>query len=131
MIRLDRLSGVEGRFEFRDTSRSLTVRGAHPEWVLQAAAEVISSFSRIEAECLVQELVAMHALGAVGQTELTQARIDFRQRFASLPSCFIRVGSVDYFWTLDKVPRLKPDRVPVLPLRLGPEMLVPPPSTAA
>ena len=124
MLEIGRIGQVNGQYEFRDASRSLIVRGAHPEWVLQAAAEVIGNFSRLEGESLVEELAVMQTLGAVDQAELTAARIEHRQRFDISPRCHVSLGTVDYFWAAQEGPRLKPDEIAVTPLTLGPDLLV-------
>ena len=124
MSEIGRICQVNGQYEFRDPSRSLVVRGAHPEWVLQAAAEVIGNVSRLEAESLVEELAAMQGLGAVDQAEVRAARIACRQRFDTGPRCHVSLGPVDYFWASREGPSLKPDEIAATPLTLGPDMLV-------
>lgn len=119
-----RLTQIDGHYEFRDPSRSLLVRGAQPEWVLQAAAEVIGNFSRIQAESLVAELTALHTLGAADHADLAAARAEYRQRFDHSPRCSITLGMVDYIWASAEGPRVRPDEMAVPPLTLGPDMLV-------
>lgn len=115
----------DGAYEFRDSSRSLIIRGAHPEWVLQAAAEIIGDYARLQAESLIDELTVMHRMGAANLAELTGARADQRRRFDLSPRCSISFGPVDYVWTAVEGPQLKPDMVVPRPLNLGPDMLVP------
>ncbi|MEO1363857.1 MAG: hypothetical protein AAFU86_08800, partial [Pseudomonadota bacterium] len=59
MNEIGQLSESDGQYEFRDPTRNLIVRGEHPEWVLQAAAEVIGNTAKLEAESVVEELTAM------------------------------------------------------------------------
>ena len=107
----------DGQYEFRDPSRGLIIRGTHPEWVLQAAAEVIGTFSRLAAESLVDELAALHSLGSVRSAELAAARAEKRRRFDIRPRCSVVHGAVEYFWTSGDDPAPKP-------LTLLPEMRV-------
>jgi hypothetical protein len=53
------ITEVDGRFEFRHAKLGLVVRGDHPEWVLLAAAEVISNTAKIEAESEIEGLLAL------------------------------------------------------------------------
>lgn len=124
MLEIGRIGLVNGKYEFRDPSRSLIVRGAHPEWVLQAAAEVIGNFSRLEAESLVEELTVMQGLGAVDQAELVAARVEYRDRFEISPRCNLSLGPVEYLWASQDSPGLKPNETTATPLTLGPDMLV-------
>lgn len=124
MVGIGRLTQVDGVYEFRDPGRSLIVRGAHLEWVLLAAAEIIGDSSRLEGAALVDELTAMVPLGAADAAELAAARVEHRQRFDISPRCGVAFGTVDYVWTAPEGPRLKPDEFAPRPLTLGPEMLV-------
>lgn len=123
MLEMGRIGQVDGQYEFRDPSRSLVVRGPHPEWVLQAAAEVIGNVARLESGGVIAELTALRDLGAVDHTEMTAARIQHRDRFAISPRCNVALGSLHYFWSCPDAPGLKPDAVPARPLMLGPQML--------
>jgi hypothetical protein len=111
----------DGQFEFRDASRGLIIRGTHPEWVLQAAAEVIGSFSRLAAESLVDELTALQSLGAATAADLAAAKAERRRRFDVKPRCSVTLGTAEYFWTTSDAP--SPASAPK-PLTLLPEMRV-------
>jgi hypothetical protein len=124
MMEIGRLGQSDGACEFRDPSRSLIIRGTHPEWVLQAAAEIIGDFSRLEGESLVAELTALLPLGAADPAELAAARADQRERFATSPRCSVSFGIVNYLWAASEGPGLKPDELTVRPLTLAPDMLV-------
>jgi hypothetical protein len=124
MMTMRQIADDDGQYEFRDSSRSLIIRGAHPEWVLLAAAEVIGNYARLETESLVEELTVMHRMGAANLTELTGIRALQRRRFDLSPRCSVSLGTVDYIWASTEAPGLKPDVLPPAPLKLGPEMLV-------
>lgn len=128
MLGLERIGQVGAACEFRDPSRSMVVRGAHPEWVLLAAAEVIGNLARLQSEALVAELAALRDLGAVGSAEIAAARISHRARFDTSPRCNIAIGPRAYFWSSPDAPGLKPDAVALRPLTLGPAMLAAAPS---
>lgn len=111
----------DGQYEFRDASRGLIIRGTHPEWVLQAAAEIMATYARLASESLVDELTALYGLGAAKAADLAAAKAENRRRFAIRPRCSVSLGSVEYFWTASQVP----DRAPApMPLTLLPEMRV-------
>jgi hypothetical protein len=124
MMTMRQIADEDGQYEFRDSSRSLIIRGGHPEWVLQAAAEVIGNYARLETESLVEELTVMHRMGAANLTELTGIRALQRRRFDLSPRCSVSLGTVDYIWASSEAPGLRPDVVAPKPLKLGPEMLV-------
>ena len=56
MNEIGQLLEADGRYEFRHSALGLIVRGDHPEWVLQAAGEVIANTAKLEAESLIDEL---------------------------------------------------------------------------
>ena len=56
MKQIGQLIEAEGRYEFRHHDMALVVRGDHPEWVLQAAAEVMSQTCKLELESRIDEL---------------------------------------------------------------------------
>lgn len=124
MMTMRHLGPEHGQYEFRDSSRSLVIRGEHPEWVLQAAAEIIGNCARLESESLVEELTVLHRLGAANLAELTGARVLQRRRFDLSPRCSVSLGPVDYLWASPAGPGLRPEETVQPPLRLGPEMLV-------
>jgi len=125
MLEMGRIGQVDGQYEFRDPSRGLVVRGPHPEWVLQAAAEVIGNLVRLESDGLLAELTAMRDLGAVDHAEMTATHREHRERFAISPRCNVALGPARYFWSCPDAPGLKPDAVAATPLILAPQMLVP------
>jgi len=98
MDEIGQLMEVDGRFEFRHAGLGLVVRGDHPEWVLQAAAEVISSTAKIEAESEVEGLVALSEFEEAEAIEVDSARFALKQRFETIPQCIVSLGKVDYKW---------------------------------
>ncbi|MDX8355840.1 hypothetical protein [Cognatiyoonia sp. IB215182] len=92
------LSETDGQYEFRDPSRSLIIRGEHPEWVLMAAAEVIGNTARLEAESVVEELNAMVEFEAVEPIEVDSAKYAMKERFELIPQCIVTLGKMDYKW---------------------------------
>ncbi len=92
------LSESEGQYEFRDPSRSLIVRGEHPEWVLLAAAEVIGNTAKLEAESVIEELNAMVEFEAAEPIEVDSAKYALKERFELIPQCIVTVGKLDYKW---------------------------------
>jgi len=108
MNELGRLSESDGQYEFRDPGRKLLVRGGHPEWVLMAAAEVISNTARLEAEGLVDELSAMLEFDAAEPVEVDAARYSLQERFEIIPQCIVSLGTLDYRWAASEGRAMKP-----------------------
>ena len=98
MNEIGRLSESDGQYEFREPSRSLIVRGDHPEWVLLAAAEVIGNTAKLEAESVIEELNAMVEFEAVEVIEVDSAKYAMKERFDLIPQCIVTVGKMDYKW---------------------------------
>ncbi|MXQ07950.1 hypothetical protein GQ651_08835 [Alphaproteobacteria bacterium GH1-50] len=98
MDEIGQLKEVDGRFEFRHDGLGLVVRGDHPEWVLMAAAEVISSTARIEGEAELESLTALAEFEEVSGIEVDSAKFALKQRFETIPQCIVSLGKIDYKW---------------------------------
>lgn len=98
MSEIGQLSEVDGQFEYRDLGRNLIVRGEHPEWVLHAAAEVITNTARLEAESVVEEMTALLEFDAADPIQLDSAKYEMNQRFELIPQCIVSLGRIDYKW---------------------------------
>lgn len=117
MNEIGRLSLADGQYEFRDASRNLIVRGGHPEWVLQAAAEVIANTARLEAESLIEELTAMREFEAVEPIEVDAAKFSLKERFEMIPQCIVSLGTMDYKWAASEGRAIKAEEFGNHPLR--------------
>lgn len=109
MKEIGQLLEADGQFEFRDPSRSLIVRGEHPEWVLMAAAEMIANTSRLEAESLIDEKKSLLEFEAAEQVEVDAAVYALKERFEIVPQCIVTIGRIDYKWAAAEGRALKPD----------------------
>ena len=114
---IGQLSESDGQFEFRDPTRNLIVRGEHPEWVLQAAAEVIGNTARLEAESVVEELTAMLEFEAAEQIEVDSAKYAMKERFELVPQCIVSLGKMDYKWAAAEGRAKKPEEFGNQPLK--------------
>lgn len=110
MNEIGQLLEKDGQYEFRDPSRSLVVRGEHPEWVLSAAAEVIANTSRLEAESLVEELSTMVEFEAATAIEVDAAKYALKERFEIVPQCLVTLGRIDYKWASVEGRQMLPDQ---------------------
>ena len=98
MDEIGELKEIDGRFEFRHAGLALVVRGDHPEWVLMAAAEVISNTARIEGEAEMESLSALAEFEEASSIEVDTAKFAFKQRFDTIPQCIVSLGKIDYKW---------------------------------
>lgn len=117
MNEIGRLAQADGQYEFRDPSRNLIVRGGHPEWVLMAAAEVISNTARLEAESLLDELSALMEFDAAEPIEVDSARFSLKERFELIPQCIVSLGTMDYKWAAAEGRAKKPSEFGNQPLK--------------
>lgn len=109
MNELGQLYESSGQYEYRDVDKGILVRGEHPEWVLMAAAEMISSTSKAESESKIDELQALVEFEAATEIELDSARYQHKERFEIIPQCLVKIGSVDYRWAAPEGRKLRPD----------------------
>ena len=109
MNQIGQLSESAGQYEYRDQARGLIIRGEHPEWVLQAAAEVIANTARREAESVGEELTAMLEFEAAEPIEVDSAKYALKERFELIPQCIVSLGKMDYKWAAAEGRAQKPD----------------------
>jgi hypothetical protein len=117
MNEVGRLIQADGQYEFRDPSRNLIVRGGHPEWVLMAAAEVISNTAKLEAESQVEELTALLEFDAAEPIEVDSAKFSLKERFELIPQCIVSLGTMDYKWAAAEGRAKKPNEFGNQPLK--------------
>jgi hypothetical protein len=101
MKELGQLFEADGRYEFRYGDLNLIVRGDHPEWVLQAASEVLCKTARLEKESMIDELTSLVEFEAATETEVDAARYALKERFEILPQCIVSMGRMDYRWAAE------------------------------
>lgn len=92
------LKEVAGRFEFRHEASDLVVRGDFAEWVLAAAAEIMSSAAKVEVESKLDELTTLSEFGEASPIEVDSARYAMKARFEVMPQCTVTMGRHDYRW---------------------------------
>jgi hypothetical protein len=98
MSELGVLKKQDQTYEFHYGEHGLVIRGAYVEWVLQAAAEVISQTERLRAEGELEELKVLQEMGEAEEIEVDSAQFDQHSRFEVLPQCLVTMGSLDYRW---------------------------------
>jgi hypothetical protein len=88
------------RFELNFPEYALTVRGPYVEWVLEAAAEIISKFERTKAESSVEEMQMMKDFddGVTTEVDIQAARYERETRFETIPQCVVTMNEMDYRW---------------------------------
>lgn len=85
-------------YEFHYPEHGLIVRGPYAEWVLEAAAEVISQTEKLKAEGQIEELKTLVEFGEADGMEVDAAQFDANARFDIIPQCLVSMGSMDYRW---------------------------------
>ncbi|MEM6942185.1 MAG: hypothetical protein AAF416_17420 [Pseudomonadota bacterium] len=86
------------RYEFSFEKLGLVIRGAHPEWVLEAAAEIIADTEKLRTEGRIDELTALSEIGEADEFDIDDVRFEAEERFEKVPQCLVSIGSVDYRW---------------------------------
>ncbi|MEM6487444.1 MAG: hypothetical protein AAF677_04110 [Pseudomonadota bacterium] len=87
-----------GRYEFSFEELKLTVRGAHPEWVLTAAAEIIADTEKLRLQGKLDELSMLVEMGEADEMDVDDANYAVEGRFQALPQCSVVLGDTDYRW---------------------------------
>ena len=90
---------LDDRFEFQYPELGLTVRGAHAEWVLEAAAEILRETEKMRVESHIDELKTLAEFGEADEIEVDSAEFDANARFEIVPQCLVSMGAMDYHWT--------------------------------
>lgn len=98
MKQIGQILEADGRFEFRFEEKGLIVRGDHPEWVIQAAAEILTRTEFLEAESKVDELTSLVEFEAATEIEVESAKFSLKERFSTIPQCIVTMGRLDYKW---------------------------------
>lgn len=88
----------DGRYEFTFPELGLIIRGAHAEWVLEAAAEIIAESEKLRGEGRIEELGTLAEFGEAEAVEVDIARYEQKARFELVPQCVVSMGSMDYHW---------------------------------
>lgn len=86
------------RYEFCFPELSLVVRGNYVEWVLEAAAEIISRAEKLRSDGRIDELETLAEFGEADEIEIDSAKFDSNARFEAMPQCVVSMGSMDYHW---------------------------------
>jgi hypothetical protein len=98
MKQIGQLTESDGRYEFRHRDMALVVRGDHPEWVLQAAAEVMSQTCRLELDSRIDELQSLVEFEEATELDVDSAAFERKERFETIPQCIVTMGKLDYKW---------------------------------
>lgn len=98
MKEIGQLLESDGRFEFRASEHSLIVRGDHPEWVMQAASEILANAAMMQSEGEVEELETLVEFGEATDIEVDAAKYAIKERFEIIPQCIVSMGRLDYKW---------------------------------
>lgn len=99
MAEIGHFKKYDDRFEFHYPELGLVVRGNYAEWVLEAAAEIISTTEKLRSDSTVEELRTLAEFGETSEIEIDVALDEMRARFEVVPQCVVSMGSMDYKWT--------------------------------
>lgn len=98
MKSIGQLTEADGRFEFRVPEMSLVVRGDHPEWVMQAAGEIIATTAKNESDGRIDELETLLEFEEATEMDVSAAKFAVKERFEIIPQCIVSMGRIDYRW---------------------------------
>jgi hypothetical protein len=98
MKQIGQLIEADGRYEFRHEDMALVVRGDHPEWVLQAASEIMSQTCKLELESRIDELRTLLEFEEATSFDVDGALFQHHERFETIPQCIVTMGRLDYRW---------------------------------
>lgn len=98
MNSIGQLTEADGRYEFRLPEMSLVVRGDHPEWVMQAAGEIMASVTKNEFDGKIDELETLVEFEEASEMDVAAAKFAMKERFEHMPQCIVSMGRIDYRW---------------------------------
>lgn len=98
MKEIGQLIFCDERYEFRVPELGIIVRGDHPEWVIQAASEVLANTALLESEGQLDELETLVEFEEATEIEVASAKYAMQQRFGIVPQCIVTMGKMDYKW---------------------------------
>lgn len=98
MKSIGQLSESDGRFEFRIPEMSLIIRGDHPEWVMQAACEIVATTAKNESDSKIDELETLKEFDEATDMDVDAAKFSAKGRFEIIPQCIVSMGRIDYKW---------------------------------
>ncbi|MEO0820310.1 MAG: hypothetical protein AAF074_07780 [Pseudomonadota bacterium] len=107
-----RLRKLGERYEFEFAELNLIVRGTHPEWVLEAAAEIIGDTEKLRCEGKIEQLSMLSEMGEADELDVDDAQFEAEQRFENVPQCLVSLGSTDYRWVSSVARKDDPPRRP-------------------
>ncbi|MEM9249182.1 MAG: hypothetical protein AAGB05_10855 [Pseudomonadota bacterium] len=107
METIGKLVEESGRYEYRCDRTGMIVRGDHPEWVLTAAAELLTEMAKREMDSAVEEAETLVEFGECTEIELDNARWKHKARFEIIPQCMVIVGGMEYRWVSPEATELR------------------------
>ncbi len=88
------------RFELVYPEYGVIVRGPHPEWVLEAGAEVLAQIDKTRSEGTIEEMEMLKEFNAedISDMEIAGLKQENAERFNTVPQCIVQMGNADYRW---------------------------------
>lgn len=92
------LRKFQGRYELIYPEAGLIVRGHYPEWVMEAAAEILADVEKRRKEGEMEEVSVLVEMGEMPSIELDSLKYEGKARFEIVPQCLVSLGDLDYRW---------------------------------
>ena len=92
------LRKFQGRYELIYPEMGLIIRGHYPEWVMEAAAEVIAEVEKRRKDGEMEEVAVLVEMGEMQPIELDSLKYEGKARFEIVPQCLVSLGDLDYRW---------------------------------
>lgn len=92
------LRKVQGRYELSFPEKGLVIRGHHPEWVMEAAGEVLADVEKRILDGEIEEATVMAEMGEGSSVQVDSLKFAAKSRFEILPQCLVSLGDLDFRW---------------------------------
>lgn len=92
------LSREGKRYVFTYPELDMVVRGSYAEWVLEAAAEIISEVEQHAKSGAISEIEALIEFEEASDIDLEIAKSEQKAQFETVPQCVVTVAEGDFRW---------------------------------
>jgi hypothetical protein len=94
------LTRVDQRLELVYPEYGLRLRAAYPEWLFEAASEIIRRIEKTKSQGAIDEveLLAEFGEGEDNSVSVDILKYESGSRFETVPQCMVTLGDSDYRW---------------------------------
>lgn len=85
-------------YSLRFPAAGLVIRGEYPEWVFEAAAEILSNAELVNSNARVEEVEVLSEFEEASDLDVDIAKSDHNSRFERIPQCVVSMKTGEFHW---------------------------------